>query len=212
MLVVGVAMQAVVYGIAPIYRQSITMLSFALCVLAPRSARLFGALGVLGPGHRNGASKEEFSGAGGIIRAPDTDEGETIMAERNPTLRKQLYGEAGQESKLRVSDALAAVYRVSQGALSVKMVAIAQSVWDLERTTTPSFDRISITSDGIVMGRETGDIGYNAILGSQSDLERNLRGLRKAMGLSPEDDAWARGMEGVRIETFKRVELKGLSL
>jgi len=57
-------------------------------------------------------------------------------------------------------------------AMSTKMMAIVGFIVE-GKFTTPSIEQMMVTSDGILMARVTGDIGYNDILGSVSDFKRN---------------------------------------
>lgn len=48
--------------------------------------------------------------------------------------------------------------------------------------TDPSLASIVATSDGLLLGREHGDIGFNQIIGSFEDFERNTLGMAEAAG------------------------------
>jgi hypothetical protein len=54
-----------------------------------------------------------------------------------------------------------------------------------EARSRPEIVEMTITYDGFVMAREAGDIGFNAFIGSQADLWRNLQGWGHAAGLAP---------------------------
>jgi hypothetical protein len=53
--------------------------------------------------------------------------------------------------------------------------------------TDPAIAEIIITSDGMVLARNSGDIGANDFIGSQSDLIRNIKGLCEVLGASEEE-------------------------
>jgi hypothetical protein len=50
--------------------------------------------------------------------------------------------------------------------------------------TTPLLTAMCITSDGHVLGEKEGDVGFNLYLGAEADLERNIRGVCRAVGAS----------------------------
>lgn len=56
--------------------------------------------------------------------------------------------------------------------MSTKMMAVVGFMIE-EKFTTPSIEQMIVTSDGILMARVTGDIGYNDILGSVNDFKQN---------------------------------------
>ena len=68
-------------------------------------------------------------------------------------------------------------------AMSGKMAAIVAYLLG-ERWTEPSIGELIVTSDRIVMARDSGDIGANRIIGSSDDLWRNLSNLARAAELT----------------------------
>ena len=46
-----------------------------------------------------------------------------------------------------------------------------------ERWTSPALVELCATSDGFFLGRVEGDCGFNVVLGTLADLERNLHGI-----------------------------------
>ena len=67
--------------------------------------------------------------------------------------------------------------------MSGKMAAIVGCILG-EDFTEPSLVELLTTSDGFFLGREGGDIGFNAFLGSVSDLRRNWQTLLEVAGLT----------------------------
>ena len=56
--------------------------------------------------------------------------------------------------------------------MSTKMMAIVGFIIG-GNFTTPAIEQMIVTSDGILMARVSGDIGYNDILGSVDDFKQN---------------------------------------
>ena len=54
------------------------------------------------------------------------------------------------------------------------------------RWTRPRIVELVITSDGWVLARNAGHIGFDTIVGSAADLERNWENLLRAAGLTSE--------------------------
>ena len=76
--------------------------------------------------------------------------------------------------------------------MSGKMAAIVAYVLG-EHWTDPELAELAITSDGLVLGREDGDVGCNTVIGSAEDLGRNVRFLITMAGLTDEERAeWDR--------------------
>lgn len=46
-----------------------------------------------------------------------------------------------------------------------------------ESWTNPKIEELIITSDGFLLAREQGDCGFNELIGTESDLDRNIRGI-----------------------------------
>ena len=53
--------------------------------------------------------------------------------------------------------------------------------------TEPCIDALCVTSDGILLARHAGDIGFNHVEGVVEDLLRNLEGLAEVAQLTPEE-------------------------
>jgi hypothetical protein len=69
--------------------------------------------------------------------------------------------------------------------------AILDVILDVEpRRTNPAMWGITVTSDGILMGADEGDIGYNRILGSSDDLYRNCQGVADVAKLTRNERAY----------------------
>lgn len=75
--------------------------------------------------------------------------------------------------------------KILKVAVSPKFVAILDVLLDvMPRRTHPAMWALSITSDGILLGADEGDIGMNRILGDAADLYRNCQGVAKAAKLT----------------------------
>jgi hypothetical protein len=74
-------------------------------------------------------------------------------------------------------------------AMSPKMAAIVACILDDQATfrTQPVIVELCITSDGGLLARHAGDIGFNDFIGSADDLERNLTQLEIAAELTPDE-------------------------
>ncbi len=70
--------------------------------------------------------------------------------------------------------------------MSPRMAAIVGCILDQE-FTEPTIAELIVTSDGCVLGRRAGDIGYNDFFGARSDLEHNWEQLLDLAGLSEEE-------------------------
>jgi len=88
-------------------------------------------------------------------------------------------------------------------AMSIKMKAVVGFIIE-ERYATPSIDQMMVTSDGIIMARVTGDIGYNHIIGSVSDFKRNWDKLihNPNLGLSAEEVKHLEVLPSVSIRNY----------
>jgi hypothetical protein len=75
--------------------------------------------------------------------------------------------------------------------MSSKMAAIVGCILD-RQFTQPGFAELVITSDGCVLARHDGDIGYNDFIGSRSDLERNWNRLLAVAILTADERRLAR--------------------
>lgn len=72
------------------------------------------------------------------------------------------------------------------GGLSPMFVAILAYLIG-ETLTDPEIAEMTVTTDGHVIARNDGDIGFNAYIGHESDLDRNLRGWCKATECTAEE-------------------------
>ena len=55
-----------------------------------------------------------------------------------------------------------------------------------ETWTEPSIVELCVTSDGVLMARRQGHLGFDHVEGHVADLMRNIEGVAKAAGLSDE--------------------------
>jgi len=87
--------------------------------------------------------------------------------------------------------------------MSIKMMAIVGFIVE-GKFTTPSIEQMMVTSDGILMARVTGDIGYNDILGSVSDFKRNWDKLIHLpnLGLSADEIRHLEILPSVSIQNY----------
>jgi hypothetical protein len=83
-------------------------------------------------------------------------------------------------------------------AMSGRMAAILGRILD-ERFTEPQLVSLIVTSDGFVLGRRAGDIGYNDFIGAESDLKRNWGNLLAVAGLSDEERDEARRLYSLNV-------------
>lgn len=77
--------------------------------------------------------------------------------------------------------------------MSGKMAAIVGYILG-EQFTDPSITDMAITSDGIVMAQQSGDVGMNDMVGSYSDLKRNWDKLLGVAGLEAKEMKEARAL------------------
>ena len=68
--------------------------------------------------------------------------------------------------------------------VSPRFTAVLSCMLD-EDWTDPKIVELCITSDGGLLARHDGDIGFNDFIGAESDLIRNLEGVAKAADLAP---------------------------
>jgi hypothetical protein len=60
--------------------------------------------------------------------------------------------------------------------------------------TTPLLTALCITGDGHVLGEREGDAGFNLYLGDAADLERNIRGVCRAVAASQTETGYLLGL------------------
>ena len=86
-------------------------------------------------------------------------------------------------------------------AMSGKMAAIVGFILNTERwVTEPAIGGLLVTSDGGVLARHAGDIGFNDFMGSAADLDDNLRRLVRAAELTPAEQRLFRQLSKQRID------------
>lgn len=73
--------------------------------------------------------------------------------------------------------------------ISPKFVAVLGYILD-QHWTNPQITDMVVTSDGIVLAGTEDDPFDNDIIGSVEDLDRNLRGVAAAVGLTTEENAY----------------------
>jgi hypothetical protein len=86
--------------------------------------------------------------------------------------------------------------------MSPKMTAIVGYVLG-EEWTEPRIAELVITSDNWVLARDTGQIGFDSIIGTVMDLERNWINLLQAAGLSDGEQAEAERLYGKAVRDFR---------
>ena len=70
--------------------------------------------------------------------------------------------------------------------MSAKMIAVVGCILG-EDWTEPTIAELVITSDGFVLARNAGHVGFNAFIGSATDLQRNWDNLLNVAGLTGEE-------------------------
>lgn len=87
--------------------------------------------------------------------------------------------------------------------MSPRMMAILGYIIE-ERYTTPAIKEMIVTSDGILMARVDGDIGFNDMLGKVEDFKRNWDKLIhfKGLGLSGEEISYLEQLPSVTIRNY----------
>jgi hypothetical protein len=101
-----------------------------------------------------------------------------------------------------ISDTLAQkLHPVRFPGMSSKMAAIVGCILD-RQYTQPSISELVITSDGSVLARHDGDIGYNDFIGARSDLERNWKRLLDVAGLTNDERQFAKRKYRQRIASL----------
>ncbi len=69
-------------------------------------------------------------------------------------------------------------------------IAVLECIFDIQpRNTSPSLAELMRTDDGFLLGRQTGDLGFNEWLGEMTagEIERNVRGMCEALN-TPADE------------------------
>lgn len=80
--------------------------------------------------------------------------------------------------------------------MSPKMVAIVTYVLGMKHLTLPHIVELTVTSDGFLLARNDGEIGFDNFLGTAEDYKANWEKLITIpeMGLTPEEIAYVREM------------------
>jgi hypothetical protein len=83
--------------------------------------------------------------------------------------------------------------------MSGKMAAVVGCILG-RRWTRPRIVELVVTSDGWVLARNSGHIGFDTIVGTAADMERNWSNLLRAAGLTSEErqEAGERCRQAVR--------------
>lgn len=80
------------------------------------------------------------------------------------------------------------IEKLSRVRVSGKFVALLDCMLDKQpRRTSPALAELVATSDGFVLGRRAGDIGFNDILCTVTELERNVKGLAAVAELTEDE-------------------------
>jgi len=88
--------------------------------------------------------------------------------------------------------------------MSIKMRAIVGFIIG-GNFTTPAIEQMIVTSDGILMARVTGDIGYNDLLGSVNDFKGNWNKLihYPNLGLTADEIKYLEELPSVSIRNYE---------
>ena len=84
-----------------------------------------------------------------------------------------------------------------------KMAAVVGCILG-RRWTRPVIAELVITSDGWVLARNRGQIGFDTIVGTAADLERNWGNLLRAAGLTDDEQAEAERRYGHAVRDYRR--------
>ena len=87
--------------------------------------------------------------------------------------------------------------------MSGRMAAIVGYILD-ERFSDPAISELVVTSDGFVLAQSEGEVGANDLIGSETDLNRNLLDLITAAGLSAEEIEEFGRLQRKRIQRYRR--------
>ena len=87
----------------------------------------------------------------------------------------------------------------TSGKFTAILAFILDEVW-----TDPAIGEMAITSDGVLMAGNVGDIGLNDIVGDAADLDNNLHGLAATCALSPVDTAELLARAQTHITDWRR--------
>lgn len=84
-------------------------------------------------------------------------------------------------------------------AMSPKMAAIVGYIIG-ESWVSPAITGLMVTSDGFLLASRTGDIGYNAFIGAESDLKRNWQDLLTVAGLNNQEGNAAEALYAAKVK------------
>lgn len=87
--------------------------------------------------------------------------------------------------------------------MSGRMAAIVGYILD-ERFSDPAISELVVTSDGFVLAQSEGEVGANDLIGSETDLNRNLLDLITAAGLSAGEIEEFGRLQRKRIQRYRR--------
>ncbi len=87
--------------------------------------------------------------------------------------------------------------------MSGKMAAIVGYILD-ERFSDPAISELVVTSDGFVLAQSEGEVGANDLIGTETDLNRNLLDLITAAGLSAAEIHEFGRLQHKRIQRYRR--------
>ena len=87
--------------------------------------------------------------------------------------------------------------------MSGKMAAVVGYILG-EAWSKPSIAEMVVTSDGWVLARNEGHVGFNTIIGTAADLERNWNNLLRAAGLTSEEQRLANKRYGQAVRDYGR--------
>ncbi|HET6329216.1 MAG TPA: hypothetical protein VFF76_00375 [Holophagaceae bacterium] len=87
---------------------------------------------------------------------------------------------------------------------SARFTAILDHLLGFEERAQPAIAALSITSDGCVLARREGDCGFNDFIGEVNDLRRNILGIAKVAGLTPQEAEEVHGYCMTKIMDWRR--------
>jgi hypothetical protein len=85
--------------------------------------------------------------------------------------------------------------------MSAQMAALLGCILLKDFGVTPVISELIVTSDGFLMARDEGDIGFNRFLGAASELRQNWERLVSVAGLAADEHAAAEKMYRDAVQT-----------